>query len=284
MMYWICRKSKPVKWNCIPTDFHFPAFLEGVAEICRIKAEQKVIDFNYQANQELPIGIRADEKRLRQVLINLLGNAIKFTDNGSVTFSISVETGNFASQNSYKIRFQVEDTGVGMTPEQSEKIFLPFEQVGDTKKQSEGTGLGLAISQQIVQLMGSKLEVQSKAGEGSIFGFDVELEESEQWADAARVLQQGTVTGYEGDKRRIIIVDDKWENRSVIMSLLEPIGFEVIEANDGKDALEKINVYSPEFDYYRFDDADNGWLRFDGRVAEVSPSKYSDNCFFCQRI
>ena len=133
-----------------------------------------------------------------------------------------------------------------MTSEQLQKIFLPFEQVGDAKKQSEGTGLGLTISQQIVQMMGSKLEVQSKVGKGSIFSFDVELEESKQWAEASRVVQQGTVTGYEGNQRQILIVDDKWENRSVIMSLLEPIGFKVTEASNGKEALEKINAYPPD--------------------------------------
>lgn len=250
-------KIEARKMELYPTDFHFPAFLEGVAEICRIKAEQKVIDFIYQVSEDLPIGVRADEKRLRQILINLLGNAIKFTDKGSVTFKIAVScleslenqeqlTKDKQQLTNYKIHFQIEDTGVGMTLEQLEKIFLPFEQVGETKKQSEGTGLGLTISQQIVQMMGSKLEVQSKLGEGSIFSFDVELEESKQWADASRILQQGTVTGYRGNHRRILIVDDKWENRSVIASLLEPIGFEVIEANDGKEALAKINVFPPD--------------------------------------
>lgn len=251
-------KIEARKMELYPTDFHFPAFLEGVAEICRIKAEQKVIDFIYQVSEDLPIGVRADEKRLRQILINLLGNAIKFTDKGSVTFQIAVSrseslekefeqlTLDKQQKTNYKIKFKIKDTGVGMTLEQLEKIFLPFEQVGDTKKQSEGTGLGLTISQQIVQMMGSKLEVQSKLGEGSIFSFDVELEESKQWADASRVLQQGTVTGYQGNQRRILIVDDKWENRSVIVSLLEPIGFEVIEANDGKEALVKINALPPD--------------------------------------
>jgi signal transduction histidine kinase/CheY-like chemotaxis protein len=243
-------KIEARKMELYPTDFHFPAFLEGVAEICRIKAEQKVVDFIYQVSEDLPVGVRADEKRLRQVLINLLGNAIKFTEKGSVTFKITVSCAksleNELQPTNYKINFKIKDTGVGMTPEQLEKIFLPFEQVGDTKKQSEGTGLGLTISQEIVQMMGSKLEVKSQVGEGSIFSFDVELEESKQWADASRVLQQGTVTGYEGNHRRILIVDDKWENRSVIVSLLEPIGFEVIEANDGKEALVKINAYPPD--------------------------------------
>jgi signal transduction histidine kinase/CheY-like chemotaxis protein len=239
-------KIEARKLELHPTDFHFPSFLQGVAEICRIKADQKAIEFCYVADEKLPIGIRSDEKRLRQVLINLMGNAIKFTDRGSVTFMIEVLPSADAPSENPKIRFSVKDTGVGMSPDQLGSIFLPFEQVGDTKKQSEGTGLGLAISRQIVTLMDSNLEVQSQAGLGSTFWFDVELSESSHWAEAARVLKEGTVTGYTGSPRTILVVDDKWENRSVVSSLLEPLGFTVTGAKDGQDALEQINVQPPD--------------------------------------
>jgi CheY-like chemotaxis protein len=236
-------KIEARKLELFPTDFHLPSFLQGVAEICRIKADQKGIAFNYLPDEDLPVGIRADEKRLRQVLINLIGNATKFTDRGGVTFTIKA----IAQANSlYRLRFQVQDTGVGMTPEQLKKIFLPFEQVGDTKKQSEGTGLGLAISRQIVTLMNSTLEVQSNANEGSLFWFDVEIPESQQWAESSRVLKGGTVIGYQGDPREVLVVDDKWENRSVIVSLLEPLGFRVAEAKDGQDALEQVAAHAPD--------------------------------------
>jgi signal transduction histidine kinase/CheY-like chemotaxis protein len=236
-------KIEARKLELFPTDFHFPSFLQGVAEICRIKADQKGIAFHYLPDEDLPVGIRADEKRLRQVLINLIGNATKFTDRGSVTFTIkAIAQENFL----YRLRFQVQDTGVGMTPEQLDKIFLPFEQVGDTKKQSEGTGLGLAISRQIVTLMNSTLEVQSNANEGSLFWFDVEIPESQQWAESSRVLKGGTVIGYEGDPREVLVVDDKWENRSVIVSLLEPLGFKVVEAKDGQDALDQVAAHAPD--------------------------------------
>jgi signal transduction histidine kinase/DNA-binding response OmpR family regulator len=236
-------KIEARKLELYPTDFHFPSFLQGVAEICRIKADQKGIAFHYLPDEDLPVGIRADEKRLRQVLINLIGNATKFTDRGSVTFSIKA----IAQDSSlYQLRFQIQDTGVGMTPAQLGKIFLPFEQVGDTKKQSEGTGLGLAISRQIVTLMHSTLEVQSNANEGSLFWFDVEIPESKQWAESSRVLKGGTVTGYQGSRKEILVVDDKWENRSVIVSLLEPLGFTVTEAKDGQDALAQITDHSPD--------------------------------------
>ncbi len=235
-------KIESRKMELHPTSFHFPSFLQSVVEICQIKAEQKRIDFVHQCDQQLPIGIQSDEKRLRQVLINLLGNAIKFTDKGRVTFLVSVigESMDVDNERKIKIRFQVEDTGVGMTSEQIEKIFLPFEQVGSLKKQSEGTGLGLAISHKIVAMMGSTIEVESQLGKGSIFLFDVEVSESIEWAEKSKVSQQGTIVSFQGEKRRILVVDDRWENRSVLVNLLEPIGFEVMEAENGQEALVKI--------------------------------------------
>ncbi|BBD58897.1 sensor protein [Nostoc sp. HK-01] len=240
-------KIEARKMELHPIDFHFPSFLEGVVEICRIKADQKVIAFNYQPDSQIPIGIQADEKRLRQVLINLLGNAIKFTDKGGVTLKVNV-LNKIEQQEitNYKIRFQVEDTGVGMTSAQLQKIFLPFEQVGEINKQSEGTGLGLAISQKIVYLMGSNLQVESQLGQGSIFSFEVELPEAKQWAESSRFMPQGTITGYQGKKRTILLVDDKWENRSVLLNLLEPIGFELIEASNGEEGINQAVASLPD--------------------------------------
>ncbi|VXD22431.1 hybrid sensor histidine kinase/response regulator [Planktothrix paucivesiculata] len=236
-------KIEARKMELYPSDFHFPAFLEGVCEICNIKAEQKKIKFYYRPQDGLPIGIKADEKRLRQVLINLLGNAIKFTDKGSVTFSIQAT---FIPETSmYRLKFQIKDTGVGMNLEQVSRIFLPFEQVGETKKNTEGTGLGLAISQQIVSLMGSQLQVESQEGEGSIFWFDVELPEAKEWANTSRNIQKGTVTGYQAEEKTILIVDDNWANRSVIVNLLEPIGFKVVEANNGQEGLQQAIAILP---------------------------------------
>ncbi|BAZ15716.1 integral membrane sensor hybrid histidine kinase [Calothrix sp. NIES-4071] len=249
-------KIEARKMELHPIDFHFLSFLEGVAEICRVRAEQKGIAFIYQPDARLPIGLRADEKRLRQVLINLLGNAIKFTDSGGVTFKIDVidPSPNFSPERredldekrNFKLRFEIKDTGVGMSPEQLEKIFLPFEQVGDTKKQSEGTGLGLAISLKIISLMSSKIEVESTPSKGSTFWFDVELPEAPNWAETSRVAPQGRIVGYKGEKQKILVVDDKWENRSVIVNLLQPIGFYLAEAANGQEGLEKSNQLAPD--------------------------------------
>src|SRR4028119_2228948 len=179
-------KIEAQKVELMPTDFHFPAFLQGVAEMCRIRAEIKGIHFHFPSSPELPIGICADEKRLRQVLINLLSNAIKFTDAGSVTFTVS-----FATEG--KLRFEIRDTGTGIAQEQLQAIFQPFEQVGDRRRHKEGTGLGLAISQRIVELMGSTIQVQSEINVGSIFWFDVNISQADEWVKTSQIDHQGQI-------------------------------------------------------------------------------------------
>jgi signal transduction histidine kinase/FixJ family two-component response regulator len=242
-------KIEARKLELQPVTFHLPALLQSVVEICRIKAEQKGIEFIYQPPDNLAMGIIADEKRLRQVLINLLGNAIKFTDKGSVTFKVEMLLGDITN-----LRFQIQDTGIGMSPQQLEKIFLPFEQVGDSKRQTEGTGLGLAISQRFVELMASQIQVESELGVGSKFFFQIECAIATDWVQANSVTSSGTIIGY-GDvgktfvkknRKKILIVDDRWENRSVIVNLLQPLGFEVIEASNGQEGLEKIASDRPD--------------------------------------
>ncbi|MGI0483953.1 PAS domain S-box protein [Pantanalinema rosaneae CENA516] len=232
-------KIEAQKVELMLTDFHFPAFLQGVAEMCRIRAELKEIEFHYQLPSELPIGVRTDEKRLRQVLINLLSNAIKFTDAGSVTFTVS-----YASEQ--KLRFEVRDTGIGIPQDLLEKIFQPFEQVGDVKRQTEGTGLGLAISQKIVNLMDSTIQVQSEVGVGSVFWFDVKLQLAEEWVKAAQTDRHGQIIGIKDQHPKILVVDDKWANRSVINNLLSPLGFQVFEAVDGQDGWEQALKVQPD--------------------------------------
>ncbi|MBE8999327.1 response regulator [Nostoc sp. LEGE 12447] len=241
-------KIEARKLELYPVDFYLPAFIDSVTEICRIRAEQKVIAFHIEIDPNLPTGIHADEKRLRQVLINLLSNAMKFTHQGSVTFKTQVinQESNANGKTNYKIRFEVVDTGTGITPEQAEKIFQPFEQVGSQKRHSEGTGLGLAISQKIVLLMGGQIKVQSEFGKGSTFWFEANFSESKDWAKVSRVVEQGTIIGYQGQRRTILIADDKWENRSVIVNLLEPVGFTVVEASNGQEAWVQSLAHKPD--------------------------------------
>ncbi|MFB2974772.1 CHASE2 domain-containing protein [Microseira sp. BLCC-F43] len=240
-------KIEARKLELHPTDFNFHNFLTGVAEICRIKADQKGIQFISPNLSILPLWVKADEKRLRQVLINLLGNAIKFTDKGSVTFKVEV-IGNGTNYNQLpitQIRFSIEDTGIGMSEEQLENIFLRFEQVGDKARQIEGTGLGLAITQKIVNLMGSQIEVRSRLGEGSIFGFDLELPLA-VGTKKNYPERRDKIIGIKGEKPSILIVDDRRENRSFLVNALAAIGFATIEATNGQEGIDVATKSAPD--------------------------------------
>ncbi|AOY78675.1 PAS domain S-box protein [Moorena producens JHB] len=244
-------KIEARKMELVPVNFHFSSFVENLVDICSIRADQKDIVFTYQPLSQLPNGIYGDEKRLRQVLMNLLSNAIKFTDSGEVTLKVSVLestqkpirpspsfTRELNKEKRTKIRFQVEDTGIGITPEQLQKIFLPFEQVGNPFRKAEGTGLGLAITQKLLSMMNSTLEVRSQPGIVTVFWFDLELPEATESLDAPMASQTGII-GFKGQGRKILVVDDQWENRMVLVNLLAPLGFELVEATNGQEGLEK---------------------------------------------
>lgn len=234
-------KIEARKLELNPGELILPSFLQGVAEICRVRTEQKGLQFRTSLDAHLPTCVQADEKRLRQVLINLLGNATKFTEQGSVTLRVS----HLSQQNSSQkgeiihLRFQVEDTGVGMSADQLEKIFLPFEQVGDVGKQSEGTGLGLAISTRIINLMGSELKVQSQLGEGSIFFFDLPLLVVNSNWTANTKIQEKRITGLRKDRTipTILLVDDDLMNRQLLSAWLKELGFKVLESGDGESGV-----------------------------------------------
>ncbi|MGB3241215.1 MAG: CHASE2 domain-containing protein [Geitlerinemataceae cyanobacterium] len=248
-------KIEARKLELHPSDVNVSAFFNGVAQICAIKAEQKEIAFKSELDRKLPAGILVDEKRLRQVLINLLGNAIKFTDRGGVTLKVDVlpdlpdvqpTTENPEENITCPIRIQIQDTGVGMTSEQLEKIFLPFEQVGDDRKKAEGTGLGLAISHKIVQMMGSDIIASSQPGNGSTFRIDLRVPIVRSLAIHSLDLQHRKIVGIQGKKPTLLIVDDRWENRSVIINVLEPLGIQIIEATHGEEGWKKSQEFSPD--------------------------------------
>lgn len=221
-----------------PTDFHFGEFIEGITELFQMRAQQKNIAFIYEPVSYLPIGIRADEKRLRQILINLLSNAVKFTDKGGVSLKVGyAEAG--------KMRFQIEDTGQGIAPEELEQIFLPFHQAGDPNYRAEGTGLGLAITRKLVDMMGGNLQVTSQLGRGSSFRLELTLLETTELVKP-RHEEKPVIRGFDGASRKLLVVDDKWENRSVMLNLLKPLGFEIAEANHGSTGLNQAKEWRPD--------------------------------------
>lgn len=226
------------------TPTHLQTFLQNVVEICRIRAEKKGLEFICHWDETLPERVVIDEKYLRQVLINLLGNAVKFTERGSV--ALRVKQINQSAHN-ITLRVQVDDTGVGIAPDNLEAVLTPFTQVGDRTRQHEGTGLGLAISARILELMGSELQVVSRLGQGSCFFFELTLDLiDEQVSLDHQVTDQPIdqpIIGYQGDRKTILVVDDLWENRSVLVNLLEPLGFQIIEAENGSEGLAKAALY-----------------------------------------
>ncbi|MEM7345422.1 MAG: ATP-binding protein, partial [Chloroflexota bacterium] len=208
----------------------------------------KNLEFYCLEDEDLPIGIEADETRLRQVLINLLGNAVKFTDKGQIRLRIENRGGTFPPNKMYAntlLRFKVEDTGIGLSQAEISRIFQPFEQAGNLKHKQEGTGLGLTITQRLVEIMGSTLQITSQPNEGSIFQFDLEVPILKQ---AHNTIKRETkqIIGFEGQPRHILIVDDYAQNRLVLRHLLEPLGFTITEAAGGIEALQLAKEYRPD--------------------------------------
>jgi signal transduction histidine kinase/DNA-binding NarL/FixJ family response regulator len=212
---------------------HMPAFLQGIANIIRIKANEKALEFECEFSPDLPSYIQADQKHLRQVLLNLLSNAIKFTDRGRVTLEVTVLS---QSREEVQLRFGVRDTGSGIPQDHLETIFRPFEQLGDEQSRSGGTGLGLSISRKLVRLMGGEIQVESTPGQGSIFSFEVGALVAEYEGSAS--LLGGQVLGYDGPRKRVLVVDDIDANRLVLADTLGQLGFEIEQAANGLEALK----------------------------------------------
>ncbi|WP_280154933.1 ATP-binding protein [Piscinibacter sp. XHJ-5] len=218
-----------------------PAFLRGIADTISIKAEQKGLLFTLDADPGLPPAVRVDDKRLRQVLLNLLDNAVKFTDRGGVALQVApVEHGGPHA----RLRFSVEDTGVGIAADQFENIFQPFEQAGEAQRRFGGAGLGLAITRQLVRRMGSEIQVESEPGRGSRFWFDVDLPSAEAAPQPAAPAPR--ITGYEGPRKKVLVVDDVAGNRAVVADLLRSLGFEVVDADNGEAALKSVRAEAPD--------------------------------------
>lgn len=249
-------KIEDQKLELIKREFHLPSFLANLSRMSRLKAEQKGISFKYQIEGQIPDYVNADEKRLRQVLMNLLNNAVKFTEKGAAIFKVEVIDKSIVDNplpiTNYplpitKIRFQVEDTGVGISSDKLKRIFFPFEQVDAGLLQPEGAALGLSISQKLVSMMGDSLQVESCLGVGSKFWFEIELPISVKAQTTPLPVQsKPIVTGYEGKRRTILVVDDSEQERFIMVALLQPLGFELIEASSGKEALEKAILHQPD--------------------------------------
>ncbi len=280
-------KIEADKLALITVEFHLLDFLRPIVEMMRTRAEQKGLTFSYQPQPPLPAGICTDEVRLRQVLLNLLSNAIKFTAQGRIIFRVemlstpkpglseihpekegrvktapllithhplprTVSQTAAAPLSNVVLRFTIEDTGIGIPPEQQIEIFLPFHQVGDKRIQAAGTGLGLAISQKLVQMMGGRgLQVNSVLGQGSAFWFEITLPEVSGFIET-QPQEQPQIIGYyahpKATKKQftILLADDRLENRRLLQDILNPLGFTLVEAGTGQGALTLVASNQPD--------------------------------------
>ncbi|HVP79006.1 MAG TPA: PAS domain S-box protein [Thermodesulfobacteriota bacterium] len=226
------------------TSFDFHSFLGDLEEMIRLRAEGKGLTLRFEYKSPLPHHIETDVRKLRQILINLLGNAIKYTEKGGVTlrtrFKEGMGTTLWGMPSSLgHLEFEIEDTGIGIAPEDMQRIFEPFVQVNPGRTVRDGTGLGLTLSRMFVELLGGEITLRSQVGRGSTFAFDI----------AVKPAEAATVHTEEADRQviglvpgqppyRLLVVDDSVENRFVLRRLLERVGFSVLEATGGQEAVD----------------------------------------------
>ncbi|NEQ23275.1 MAG: response regulator, partial [Microcoleus sp. SIO2G3] len=235
------------------TSFDLYCLLDDLEDMFQLRAEDKGLHLLFERTPDVPQFVCTDEVKLRQVLINLLNNAIKFTDEGGVSVRVRSVIGNGEDScnyqlpiTNYQLQFEVEDSGAGIAPEELDSLFEAFMQTRTGQQSSEGTGLGLPIARSFVQLMGGEMTVSSQVGHGSLFKFDITVSVAET---AQSNSQQPTrrVVAIEPNQPtyRILIVDDRWDNRQLLIRLLSPLGFELLEATNGQQAIEMWENCSP---------------------------------------
>ncbi|WP_437967122.1 ATP-binding protein [Sorangium sp. So ce260] len=236
-------------------DFDLHAMLSGLSEMFAVEAQKRGLTLTVEREQDVPQHVHGDEGKLRQVLINLLGNALKFTPRGSVTLrawarrSTGVREGGAhdgAAAARVRVSFEVTDTGRGMAQAELEELFEAFAQTATGRRSGEGTGLGLHISRRIVRMMGGDMRVESQLGRGTTLRFDVRL----TLADAGDARTGGAVRRVVGlspgqPRYRVLVVDDRWDVRHCLLKLLDSVGVEVRSATNGLGAVAQWETWAP---------------------------------------
>ena len=232
----ICR-IEAGRAHLVNEIFDLSITLKTVQEVIRPQAETKNLVFSIECSKDLPHFVRGDEHHLRQVLLQLLRNAVKYTEHGAITLTLKL-------QSDQTIFFKVTDTGCGIPAEQKERIFEPFYQIEGNATKGEGAGLGLSLSQKFVSLMGGELDVESTVGQGSTFCFSLSLPRAKKLPRVSTATIIGLAT--EQLPPRILIADDNLDNQLLIKQLLESIGCVVAIANNGLEAIERFQSFQPE--------------------------------------
>ncbi|HEX5355377.1 MAG TPA: ATP-binding protein [Aquabacterium sp.] len=224
-----------------------PEFLDDVVSMVQPQAEAKGLGFKLETRGKVPLWVQADAKRMRQILLNLLSNAVRFTQKGRITLRLDARR--------EVLRFEVIDTGIGIAPQDLERIFLPFERGSGGRRSSEpGTGLGLTITHLLTELMGGELSVQSVMGQGSTFSVRLYLREIaappearlKQSGELNTRLLQRPIIGYEGRRKTLLVVDDQPIQRQMLAGMLLPLGFDIREAASGQEGLESVKEACPD--------------------------------------
>ncbi|MEH1809690.1 PAS domain S-box protein [Nostoc sp.] len=252
-----------------PEDFDLYLLLQTLQEMFQVRTQAKQLFLKFEMAANLPRYIQTDEGKLRQVLINLLGNAVKFTQAGGVTLRVSLGTEGAEEQGSKGVKkeqgemnqcpmphaqcpmpqslhFEIQDTGRGIAAEEMNNLFQPFVQTTSGIQTKEGTGLGLTISRQFVRLLGGDIHLKSQIGQGSTFSFDIQVNLAAA-LKAAPKLNKGRVLKLAANQPayRILVVDDRKENRDLIVQLLGSIGFEIEAATNGQEAIAIWQTWQP---------------------------------------
>jgi signal transduction histidine kinase len=256
-------KIEAEKLTFNPRNFDFHRLLNDLEEIFALKAKSKGLQLILQGLESIPQEVCTDQQKLRQVLINLLGNAIKFTERGSVTVRVSFDPpqpplvkGETTSQPPTSqgdqggipsLIIEVEDTGAGIAPEEIGQIFEAFTQSETGKKTQEGTGLGLTISQNFIKIMGGEITVKSQVNQGTIFTVKIPVTEVKQ-TQSKPTKSKIRILGVQSEQNcyRILVVDDLESNRQLLMQLLQPLNFELKEAINGKEAISLWKKWQPD--------------------------------------
>lgn len=238
-------KIESGKISIDPSNFDLAELLNDLVVMLRGRAEAKGLELTIDQTSSFPRFVRADQSKLRQIIINIVGNAIKFTEHGSISIHLSVLSLTIGSKS--KLLFEVTDTGSGIAADELEHIFQPFEQAIVGKNIQEGTGLGLVITKEYVKRLGGDISVESELGKGSTFRFTIAYEPvSFDSITPIKAPDKQLKSTTDAIGHKILIVEDQLENRLLLMALLAPLGFELREAVNGLNALEIVKEWQPD--------------------------------------
>ncbi len=230
--------------NC--QDFDLYCLLNEVKNLLSLKAETKGLNLIFDIDQNVPQYISTDQTKLRQVLINLINNGIKFTENGSISVTVNRQLNDKLNGDNLALKITVEDTGAGISKEELKQLFQAFSQTETGKNSNEGTGLGLAISQKFINLMGGNIEVKSKVGKGSIFSFQIKVRKANQPNINNQKIKLNVIAlKPHQPEYKILIADDQEINRLLLIKLLQPLGFKLKEAKNGKEVIKIWDEWQP---------------------------------------